>query len=179
MKRMQTGNLFRRVRMLSFSVLLTLLVASLPVRAQTYGVVHNFAGAPTDGAFGIGELVQDTERNLYGTSGAGGANSDTVHPSGDGTVFKLSPTGSVTVLYSFAAGADGASPGAGLFRDPAGNLYGTAFEGGQFTGPCSVTGCGVVFKLDTNNILVVLHTFTGGSDGGVVHPFKLDTWGRV
>jgi uncharacterized repeat protein (TIGR03803 family) len=59
-------------------------------------------------------------------------------------VFKLDKTGKETVLYSFTGGADGSFPVAGLVRDAAGNLYGTAYSGGD----CAyVGGCGVVFKI--------------------------------
>ena len=57
-------------------------------------------------------------------------------------MFKLSPTGKETVLYSFTGGADGANPLKGLIRDSAGNLYGTTGDGGDPS--CN---CGVVFKL--------------------------------
>jgi uncharacterized repeat protein (TIGR03803 family) len=65
------------------------------------------------------------------------------------------------VLYSFTGGADGGGPYGGLVRDSAGNLYGTTLLGGV-TGQ----GYGVVFKLDTDGTETVLHTFTGGKDGG-------------
>jgi uncharacterized repeat protein (TIGR03803 family) len=55
-------------------------------------------------------------------------------------VFKLDATGKETVLYSFAGGADGAYPSAGLVRDAVGNLYGTTSAGGA-------SDHGTVFKL--------------------------------
>jgi len=68
------------------------------------------------------------------------------------------------VLYSFTGGADGSGPVAGLVFDAAGNLYGTAYSGGA-------KGFGTVFQLTpgsngkwTQN---VIHTFTGGNDGGL------------
>ena len=76
-----------------------------------------------------------------------------------GVVFKLDTTGTETVLYSFTGGADGANPYAGLIRDSAGNLYGTTYGGGT-------SNWGVVFKLDTTGTETVLHSFTGGADGG-------------
>jgi uncharacterized repeat protein (TIGR03803 family) len=68
-----------------------------------------------------------------------------------------------TVLYTFTGSTDGAGPIAGLIRDAAGNLYGTTQYGGDTS--CSVVGCGVVFKLDTNGNQTVLHSFTGSPDG--------------
>jgi uncharacterized repeat protein (TIGR03803 family) len=56
--------------------------------------------------------------NLYGTTWGGGAG-------GRGTVFQLTPSGILTVLYSFTGGSDGRWPAANLFVDAAANLYGT------------------------------------------------------
>jgi uncharacterized repeat protein (TIGR03803 family) len=73
-------------------------------------------------------------------------------------VFKLDPSGNETVLYNFTGGADGGAPFyAGVVRDSAGNLYGATYAGGN--------GVGVVYKIDTNGIETVLHTFTHGADG--------------
>ncbi len=63
-------------------------------------------------------------------------------------------------MYSFTGGVDGGYPlWVGLARDSAGNLYGTTSEGGA-------SGAGVVFKVNTSGNETVLHTFTGGADGG-------------
>jgi uncharacterized repeat protein (TIGR03803 family) len=117
-------------------------------------VLHTFCpsgGNCTDGASPNG-LIHDGAGNLYGTTTSGGAN-------GGGTVFKLSPTGVETVLHSFAGGADGATPLAGLIRDEAGNLYGTTELGGP-------SGSGTVFKVDAAGNETVLYSFTGATDGG-------------
>jgi len=101
-------------------------------------VLHSFAGYPGDGGapFNAG-VVRDSKGNLYGTTASGG---DGCPPVGCGTVFELAPNGKETVLHNFADGADGREPFAGLLLDGAGNLYGTAFEGGIY-------GAGTVFKL--------------------------------
>lgn len=93
----------------------------------------------------------DAEGNLYGTTRNGG-------PSDAGTVFKLEPTGNFTLLHSFEGAADGSSPESDLVMDTAGNLYGTASEGGSFGG-------GTVFRLDDsgNNFTVLRHL--AGDDG--------------
>jgi uncharacterized repeat protein (TIGR03803 family) len=107
----------------------------------------------TDGADGgvpVAGLIRDSIGNLYGTTEYGGA-------PGWGVVFKLAPTGKETVLHTFTGGADGATPIAGLVRDVAGNLYGTAYQGG--TGTFFTDG--VVFKLDSTGKEAVLHTFNG------------------
>jgi uncharacterized repeat protein (TIGR03803 family) len=116
-------------------------------------VLHSFAGGPTDGQYPWAGLIRDADGNLYGTTKLGGK-------SGNGVVFKLDSSDNETVLHSFTGGpGDGSTPYAGLFRDAAGNLYGTTYYGGR-------SGNGVVFKLQTNGKHTVLHSFTGGSDGG-------------
>jgi uncharacterized repeat protein (TIGR03803 family) len=120
-------------------------------QAQTYGVIYNFTGSPSDGAGPNAELIQDEAGNWYGTTIDGGANVA-------GVIFKLDPGGVETILYSFTGGADSGFPETGLFRDPTGNLYGT-------TGGANFGVGGTVFELDTNNVLTTLYTFKGGTDG--------------
>jgi len=97
-------------------------------------VIHNFAGYPKDGTSPTGTLVFDKAGNLYGTTYNGGAKKF-------GTVYKLSPVTTGTkkgtwtekVLYSFKGGTkDGASPGAGIVLDSAGNIYGTTTSYGKY-----------------------------------------------
>jgi len=89
-------------------------------------------------------------------------------------VFKLSLTFTgwkETVLHFFTQGTDGAIPGAGVIFDSAGNLYGTAEQGGN-TSLCGGNGCGVVFKLSPTSggwAETVLHTF-GAVTGDVLQP---------
>jgi uncharacterized repeat protein (TIGR03803 family) len=115
-----------------------------------YTVLHSFTGG-ADGATPYAGLLRDASGNLYGTTTAGGT-------SKLGAVFKLDTTGDYTVLHSFTGGADGATPYAGLVQDASSNLYGTASAGGA-------SNLGVAFKLDTTGTEMVLHSFTGGSDG--------------
>jgi uncharacterized repeat protein (TIGR03803 family) len=81
-----------------------------------------------------------------------------------GTVYKVSAHGRVTTLYTFT-GPDGDFPYASLFRDAAGNLYGTTQAGGNLS-YCEGGGCGTVFKIDTANHESVLYAFTGGLADG-------------
>lgn len=120
-----------------------------------------------DGGNPASSLIADSAGNLYGTAVLGGdlncQPGGRGVPPGCGTIFKISPNGVETVLYTFTGGADGAWPSAALVRDSAGNLYGTAVMGGGLN--CdSGLGCGTVFKLDSAGHFTVLHTFTG-SDG--------------
>ena len=117
-------------------------------------VLYNFCSESNcaDGANPYAGLIQDTAGNLYGTTGYGGANKY-------GTVFKIDNTGHETVLYSFCSAAnctDGSIPLAGLFRDTAGNLYGTTGGGGANNG-------GTVFKLDSTGHETVLYNFCSAS----------------
>jgi uncharacterized repeat protein (TIGR03803 family) len=113
-------------------------------------VLYSFTGG-ADGGEPDGGLIEDAAGNFYSTATEGGDLSCTnplVSP-GCGVVFMLNKTtGNETVLYSFTGGADGAVPAVSLIRDAAGNLYGTAMQGGNPS--CSgqfVAGCGTVFKL--------------------------------
>ena len=73
-------------------------------------------------------------------------------------MYKVDASGE-TVLHSFTGGADGKWPYAGVIRDSAGNLYGTTQAGGT-------AGAGVVYVVDPAGKETVLHSFTGGADGG-------------
>jgi len=92
-----------------------------------------------------GPLAFDVAGNLYGTCDSGGSRRK-------GTVFELKPPDkggkwSLTTLYSFKGGKDGAVPFSGVVLDSVGNLYGTTFEAGG-TGGCSYDdGCGIVFEI--------------------------------
>jgi uncharacterized repeat protein (TIGR03803 family) len=114
-------------------------------------VLHSFTGG-ADGAYPVGGVILDSKGNLYGTGAAGGT-------WGAGVVFKVSKAGKETVLYTFTGGDDGGNPDAGVIRDSSGNLYGTTQTYGAYN-------VGVVYMLDTSGNETVLHTFTGGADGG-------------
>jgi uncharacterized repeat protein (TIGR03803 family) len=117
-------------------------------------VLYNFCSLTgcTDGQYPYAPLVRDAAGNLYGTTQYGGA-------SNIGVVFKLTPGGKETVLHSFTGGSDGVYPYAGLYRDAAGNLYGTTENGGT-------ANLGVVFKISKTGKETVLHSFTGGPNDG-------------
>ncbi|MGH6847915.1 MAG: choice-of-anchor tandem repeat GloVer-containing protein, partial [Methylocella sp.] len=126
----------------------------------TETVLHTLNGFPSDGSQPEAGLIADSSGNLYGTTSQGGA-------SGNGVVFKLSPGGTETVLYSFKGGSDGSHPQAGLIADSSGILYGTTPRGGGSVSGCDGgAGCGVVFKLSPGGTETVLYAFTNGSDGG-------------
>ena len=113
-------------------------------------VLYSFTGG-ADGGNPYAGVIRDSAGNLYGTTSAGGT-------AGWGVVYKLDSAGHETTLYTFAGGADGGQPQAGVIRDSAGNLYGATVNGGP-------ANAGVVYKLDTAGQKTALYSFTGGADG--------------
>jgi uncharacterized repeat protein (TIGR03803 family) len=105
-------------------------------------------GGPQDG------LIRDSAGNLYGTAAYGGTGTCSC-----GTLFKIDSSGKFTVLHTFTGGHDGAVPLTGLVQDAAGNLYGTTYQGGDFS-------YGTVFRVSPTGGFTVLHQFTNGPDGG-------------
>ncbi|SPF33011.1 exported hypothetical protein [Candidatus Sulfotelmatobacter kueseliae] len=127
----------------------------------TLTTLHRFCTQTcNDGTKPMGALVQATDGSFYGTTSTGGAN-------GDGTVFKMTPSGTLTTLYSSCAQAncaDGTHPQAGLVQATDGNFYGTATAGGNPY--CSYNhGCGTVFEITPDGILTTLYSFGGQADG--------------
>ena len=140
-------------------------VFSVDISSGKETVLHTFDGFFTgpDGAFPSSSLVADSAGNLYGTTIGGGSNhTGTCYEQGCGIIFKMSPTGVETILYTFTGGADGLAPN-GLIFDSLGNLYGSARWGGQGSqnGEC----CGTIFKLARNGTFTTLYTFPGGASG--------------
>ena len=108
-------------------------------------VLHSFVSGTTDGQLPIARLLLDAAGNLYGTTCYGGTQ-------GMGTVFKVTPVGTETVLYSFAGTPDGSCPLAGLIFY-AGSFYGTTYQGGA-------SNYGTVFKLTKEGQETVLYSFS-------------------
>ncbi len=98
-------------------------------------------------------LIQATDGDFYGTTTHGGTHF------GNGTVFKITPSGTVTTLYSFAC-TDGCAPFGGLVQGSDGNFYGTTRDGGT-----NGFNYGTVFKITADGTFTLLHTFEG-NDGG-------------
>ena len=136
--------------------------------------LHAFLGG-SDGALPFAGLTIDHEGRLYGTTMVGGSKGCRGY--GCGTVFKLTRTSSgswqETVLHSFHKYGEGQNPYAALTLDARGNLYGTTFGGGLYSGGCDV-GCGVVFQLAPDRAgkwkerVLYRLTSNGNPIGGVV-----------
>ena len=116
----------------------------------------------TDGSYpGAMSLVQGTDGNFYGVTGAGGIGTNCTYSDGCGTFFRVTAQGTLTTLYSFCAlqnCADGESPTAGVILGTDGNFYGVTGRGGA--------GYGTVYKMTPSGVLTTLHSFIG-TDGAV------------
>ena len=123
-------------------------------------VLHSFAGG-SDGAYPQSGLI-DVNGTLYGTTAYGGGTPACFQ--GCGTVFKITPAGSESVVYPFQGGTDGFMPDAGLLKLGS-TLYGTTAQGGGSSANCSRLGCGTVFKVTLAGAETVLHAFQNGADG--------------
>ncbi len=156
----QQDDFFRAISAVMAMLCVTVTMAGLPARAQTFTVLHTFTGA-ADGRYPQTALTLDRGGNLYGTTNRGGA--------GSGTIFRLTNRGSgwvFNLLYSFH-GSDGSAPFTPLLFGPDGALYGTTQGGGQhgygtvFVVRPQATFCASVFCpwMET-----VLYSFTGGED---------------
>jgi len=120
----------------------------------TLTMLYSFCGQTdcTDGKYPYGRLIQGSDGNFYGTTDQGGANNN------GGTVFKMTPTGSLATLYSFCSQdvdicLDGQEPLAGLVEGADGNFYGSTAEGG--TG----SNLGTIFKITPGGALTTLYSF--------------------
>jgi uncharacterized repeat protein (TIGR03803 family) len=140
----------------------------------TLKTLHDFCNKSncTDGASPWAGVIQATDGDLYGTTSAGGANND-------GTVFKLTTTGTHTLLYSFCAEngcADGGTPFAPLVQGTNGTFYGTAYYGGN-SGSCC--GYGVVYSLSVGLGPFVEPQTTSGKVGATVKILGTDLTGAT
>ncbi len=138
---------------------LSIFLLSTASSAATFTTEYNFAGNPDASTPVRNGLVMATSGCLYGISQAGGVNNA-------GAIFRSTPQGRESVIYSFAGGADGASPTSILIGSN-GNLYGTTLTGGS-------SGNGTVWMLaasggscdPTTGTLTTLYSFGAGTDGG-------------
>ena len=141
--------------------LLLLTATALPAQTYTESVLHSFNGT-TDGTSPLG-LIQASDGNFYGTTGA--YSTSLVTPvrsqprSGSeyyGTIFKMTPSGTLSTLYTFCAAGgscpDGSAPVGGLTEGPDGNLYGTTDDGGA-------TGYGSIFQITFAGTFTTLYSF--------------------
>ena len=163
--------------------------------AGTESVLYRFTGAPN--GFGpFGPLLQGVDGNFYGTTEFGGTGLNPRAGIRGGTVFKVTPAGAESIVYSFGSTpTDGYFPLGGLVQGADGNFYGATYRGGQYANSCTdyENGCGSVFRLTPSGVKTSLYSFQGppldaarpaypgsgvifGPDGAL---YGLSVWGGV
>ncbi|MFZ0793989.1 MAG: choice-of-anchor tandem repeat GloVer-containing protein [Candidatus Korobacteraceae bacterium] len=128
--------------------------------------LHLFSGG-SDGTTPLARVVFGPDGTLYGTASGGGLN-------GDGVVFNLQPPATAcksvscpwieTILFPFQGYSN---PSGDLVFDATGNIYGTTFNGGNYS-DCAPLGCGTLYQLAKSGGVWtedIIHIFTGGTDG--------------
>jgi uncharacterized repeat protein (TIGR03803 family) len=141
------ANMNRPVWVLSLTLLLT---AAGFTQTYTYSVFANF---PATGPSVPHSVIISPQGFLYGTSGGGTYNG--------GTVFKVTPKGTLSVLYNFGAtSTDGTGPWYTLVRDASNNLYGLTQLGGA-------SGWGTIFKVSSKGEETILYDFSKQPVGNV------------
>jgi uncharacterized repeat protein (TIGR03803 family) len=118
----------------------------------SFTLLHSFT-SDKDGRYPASGLIIDRAGNLYGVTQDGGGGTACTYQCG--TVFKMGPDGSETLLHAFTGGDDGSNPLSTLLRTNSGNLFGTTDDGSK----------GTLFELKPNGKEVVLHTFGAAGDG--------------
>jgi uncharacterized repeat protein (TIGR03803 family) len=122
---------------------------------RVHGKVALYHFTDNDGHNPLAGVIRDSSGNLYGVTTEGGGEAN------GGTIFRLSPSGQETVLYTFVDHANGPVECDGtLVRDASGNLFGTSYLGGRFFE-------GTVFKLDPQGVLTILHDFDHRNRGAI------------
>jgi uncharacterized repeat protein (TIGR03803 family) len=157
----------------AYAVFVLCAATATALPAQTFTTLYNFTWSLGEPA---AALVQATNGGLYGTTQYGG---DGVNGA-DGTVFKITPGGTLTV-YNFCSQGectDGANPGyAALVQATNGDLYGTTVSGG------AAGAHGTVFKMTPAGVLTTLHSFHGpdgyGTFAGLVQAANGDLYGTT
>lgn len=147
MKKMKVGRI-------TCIVALFYIATTVAGSAQTFTSLVSFDG--TNGAMPwFVNLVQGTDGNLYGTTSEGGTNTGCGTSYGCGTIFRMTPAGELTTLYSFCAlknCTDGWEPTGSVVQAANGNFYGTTQQGGN-------NNNGTIFEITPGGKLTTLYTF--------------------
>jgi len=153
-------------------IALALMFSIATLKAQNIQPIYSFPQSP---AVPFAGLAEGPDGNFYGTAFEGGSN-------GVGAVFKITPDGVMTNLYSFSpltasegtyvTNVDGVQPRAALTLGPGGNFYGTTWKGGT-------NGNGTVFEITTNGVLTTLATFDGTNGANPIGSLALGLDGNL
>lgn len=122
----------------------------------TQTLLHSFKGGSSDGANPTGGLTLGTDGNFYGVTQQGGSKSS-------GVVFKITPTGTITILHTLNGSTDGSFPWGPPIEGSDGNFYGTASGGGN-------KGSGVVYKVTSTGTYSVIYEFDVTHGFGPIAP---------
>ncbi len=154
--KLSTRGMLRLVK--RFCVALAFCAAAAMVSpAQTFTTLTQFD--ETNGRNPNGALIQGTDGNFYGTTLSGGRQFN------GGSIFTMTPAGTLTTLYFTCAESCGVIANAPVIQGTDGNFYGTFLYGGTPRTGCDNWGCGTVFKIVPGaKHLTVLHHFSG-ADG--------------
>lgn len=129
----------------------------------TESLLHSFGGAG-DGTDPDGAVTIESNGDMYGTTGSGGANQN-------GGIWKLAADGTYSVLHNFTTD-EGSFARGRLVQDGKGNFYGTCLFGGA-------SGNGTVFKYSAKGKLTILHTFNGSDGQYPEHGVARDKGGNI
>jgi uncharacterized repeat protein (TIGR03803 family) len=125
-------------------------------------VLHDFRGAPDDGDYPEAPFLEVPGGDFYTTTYYGGAWNL-------GAVIRVTPSGTVTIVHSFAGGADdGALPTGGVILARDGNFYGATHDGGTYN-------LGVAYRMTPSGEVTVLHSFERGLDGASPYAGLVET----
>jgi uncharacterized repeat protein (TIGR03803 family) len=117
-------------------------------QSGTYTTIYSFTGG-SDGAYPYAPPVEGNDGNFYGTTTAGG--NTTACGGGCGTIYKITPAGTLTTLHQFDI-TDGYAPNGPLALGTDGNFYGTTTFG-------TSANAGVVFKISPTGKFTLLYSF--------------------
>jgi uncharacterized repeat protein (TIGR03803 family) len=160
------ANICRRFRESTLFAAAALVVMALcapnTALSQTETVLHSFTGK--DGSLPSQRLTMDSAGNLYGTTTGD-------YPS-IGSVFKLTPSGQLKVLFRFTDGQNRLFTTGKLVLGGNGNLFGVDQTGGTF-------GSGSIFKLTQSGVFTALYNFTGQEDGAFPNGVISDSHGNL
>jgi len=127
-------------------------------------ILHDFLNNSTEGLSPRGGLVRAMDGNFYGVTNGGGTGAPSIY----GTVFRMTPSGTVTILHWFDDGSvanDGRHPAAALVQAADGNFYGTTSQGGSLNN-------GTVFAMTPTGSVTIMHSFDGRGSDDVGGPYS-------